>query len=251
MVKISVVVAAYDEEKTVEALTRRLQAALSRIPACEWQIVYVVEGADATRQIVERLMAEIPGITLLYGRVPSGLGNAFRRGFAAMWRDTDLVVTMDADLNHQPEEMPRLVSALSAHAVDIVVGSRFLPASRVEGTPLWKSVLSRGVNRVMGTLYGLRVRDKTSGFRVYRRPVLDVLAFRNADFAFLPEILLLAARAGARVREEPIRFVFRREGTSKMAIFRTAISYVRLFLGMRRRPTTPAPPSPPSPDREF
>ena len=231
--KISVVVAAYDEEKTIEPLTRRLQAALSSMPADQWQIIYVIEGEDATKRIVERLRMEIPSITLLDGRKATGLGNSFRRGFAAMWRDADVVVTMDADLNHQPEELPRLVRALSANAADIVIGSRFLRGSRVEGMPWWKRVLSGMMNRAMSLMYGLEVRDKTSGYRVYRRQVLESLAFQNADFAFLPELLLLAARRGARMHEEPICFIFRREGKSKMGILKTTMSYLRLFWTMR------------------
>ena len=231
--KISVVVAAYDEEKTIETLTRRLQAALASMPACQWQIIYVIDGQDATKLIVERLRMEIPGITLIYGQEATGLGNAFRRGFAAMWRDADVVVTMDADLNHQPEELPRLVRALAANAADIVIGSRFLRGSRVEGIPRWKRFFSGVMNRAMSATYGLEVRDKTSGYRVYRRQVLDSLAFRNTDFAFLPELLLLGAKRGARMHEEPIRFIYRREGASKMRILQTTMSYLRLFWTMR------------------
>lgn len=231
--KIAVVVAAYDEEKTIETLTRSLHAVLSSIPAYQWQIIYVGEGEDATKLIVERLRMEIPSITLIYGRKASGLGNAFRRGFAAVGRDADVVVTMDADLNHQPEELPRLVRALAANAADIVIGSRFLRGSRVEGMPRWKRLLSGTMNRAMSAMYGLEVRDKTSGYRVYRRQVLDSLSFRNADFAFLPEILLLGAQRGARMHEEPICFIFRREGKSKMRILKTTISYLRLFWTMR------------------
>lgn len=230
MTRITAVIAAYDEEETIEELTRRLVGALSGLAGKAWGIVFVVEGKDGTRGILERLGAELGGdLRILYNETPSGLGNAFRRGFAALPEDAELVVTMDADLNHQPEEIPRLVAALEETGSDIVVGSRFLAASRVEGTPLWKRFLSGTMNLLMRWLYGLTVLDKTSGFRVYRAAALRRIEFTNPAFAFLPEILIRANRAGFRIAEEPIRFVFRTEGRSKLRILPTTWSYLSLL----------------------
>lgn len=236
---LSVVIAAYNEQETIEPLTRRLHQALSGFAGHPWEILYVVEGRDRTREILERLAAELGGgLRILYKERPSGLGNAFRRGFAAIAPDADVVVTLDADLNHQPEEIPRLVEALERTGSDIIVGSRFLGESQVEGTPFWKRFLSGVMNVLMRFLFGLKVRDKTSGFRVYRAAALRSLEFRNNDFAFLPEMLIRAHNAGLRIAEEPIHFIFRREGTSKMAILTTCLSYLRLLrtrLSLRRK----------------
>lgn len=229
MTRLAVVVAAFDEEENVEALTRRLAAVLGALPDPSWEAIFVVEGRDRTREILERLSAEIPHLRILYREEPAGLGDAFRRGFAAVGPEVDLVVTMDADLNHQPEEIPRLVEALRRTGSDIVVGSRFLAASRVQGTPLWKRLLSGIMNYLMRYLYGLDVRDKTSGFRVYRAAALRQIQFRNPAFAFLPEMLIRAHQAGLRIAEEPIRFVFRSEGRSKLRILPTTWSYLSLL----------------------
>ncbi|HVS00718.1 MAG TPA: glycosyltransferase [Thermoanaerobaculia bacterium] len=227
---LSVVIAAYNEQETIEPLTRRLHHTLSGLAGRPWEVLYVVEGRDRTREILERLDAELGGgLRILYAENPSGLGNAFRRGFAALAPDTGVVVTLDADLNHQPEEIPRLVDALERTGSDIVVGSRFLGESQVEGTPAWKRFLSGVMNVLMRYLFGVKVRDKTSGFRVYRAEALRSLQFINNDFAFLPEILIRANNAGLRIVEEPIHFIFRREGTSKMAIVTTCLSYLRLL----------------------
>jgi dolichol-phosphate mannosyltransferase len=240
MTKISAVIAAYDEEETIEELTRRLHRALSALAGSAWEIVYVVEGRDRTREILARLAAELGGaIRILYEEKPSGLGNAFRRGFAAVALDAELVVTMDADLNHQPEEIAHLVATLERTGSDIVVGSRFLAASRVEGTPFWKRFLSGTMNSIMRWLYGLTVLDKTSGFRVYRAAALSQIEFTNPAFAFLPEMLIRAHGAGLKIAEEPIRFVFRTEGKSKLRIVPTAWSYLSLLgtrSALRHRP---------------
>ena len=230
MTRLCVVIAAYDEESNVEPLLRRLHGVLTVQPDLAWRILFVVEGVDRTREILEALAGELGGdIRVLYGPRPSGLGMAFRRGFAAVPDDTDVVVTMDADLNHQPEEIPRLLAARAATGADILIGSRFIAGSRVEGTPLWKRSLSGLLNGVMRWRYGLRVVDKTSGFRVYRAAVLSRLTFANPDFAFLPELLVRAQRAGYRLAEEPIHFVFRRQGTSKLRFWETSFSYLRLL----------------------
>jgi dolichol-phosphate mannosyltransferase len=114
------------------------------------------------------------------------------------------------------------------------VGSRFLEGSAVEGTPRWKRFLSGTMNHLMRFLYGLRIRDKTSGFRVYRAGALRGLEFENSAFAFLPEILIQAHRAGLSLAEEPIHFTYRQEGRSKMRIGATTLSYLRLLRPRRR-----------------
>jgi dolichol-phosphate mannosyltransferase len=229
MSRLSVVIAAYDEEGNVESLTRRLAKALSTLAGWDWEIVYVVEGTDRTREILEGLAREIPGLRILYQERPSGIGNAFRRGFAAVPPEADWVVTLDADLNHQPEEIPRLLESALGQGCDVLVGSRFLEGSAVDGTPLWKRFLSGTMNHLMRFLYGLRVKDKTSGFRVYRAEVLRRIEFESSAFAFLPEILIRAHRAGFKIAEEPIHFIYREEGRSKMEIWPTTVSYLQLL----------------------
>jgi dolichol-phosphate mannosyltransferase len=227
--KLSVVIAAYDEVATVEPLTRRLAGALATIPDCVWELIFVVEGEDGTRDLLDRLAQEIAPLNVLYRREPSGLGAAFRRGFAAVAPDADYVVTMDADLNHRPEEIPRLLAAAQQLGCDILIGSRFVGGAAVEGTPRWKRLLSGVLNRLMTRLYAVRVRDKTSGFRIYRPQVLRQVQYENDRFAFLPELLIRANASGFRVAEEPIHFVYRRDGRSKMAFWPTVASYLTLL----------------------
>lgn len=227
---ISVVIAAWDERSNVEPLTRRLVSALDGLAGHRWEIVYVVEGTDGTRDVLEAISGEIPGIRVLYQPEPQGLGAAFRRGFAAVAPDSDIVVTMDADLNHQPEELPRLLEAFLRRGCDILVGSRLAPGGTVDRMPKWKTALSRSLNPAMKSAFRMNVRDLTSGYRLYRREALLAVPFSSNNFAFLPELLFEAAARGLLIAEEPIRFTYRIHGRSKMRLWKTSLSYLGLFL---------------------
>ena len=241
---LSVVISAFDERDTIAELTRRLGATLDAMPDWRWELIYVVEGRDGTREIVERLAAERAEIRLLHHPERSGLGASFRRGFAAVAPDAAYVVTMDADLNHQPEEIPRLLETALRLDSDVLVGSRFVNGGRSDGTPLWKLALSRTLGVVMRGRFGVPIHDKSSGFRVYRAAVLERLPYRGADFAFLPEMLVMAWRQGMRVAEAPIHFMYRRRGRSKMGLWSTAWSYAALLARPLRGPDRP--PQPPT-----
>ena len=107
--KIAVVIAAYNEVGNITPLTERLIQTLDALPDTTWKLIYVIEGTDGTVEIANEFAARRPEIHILHKDKPSGLGKAFRRGFDAIPADTDFVVTMDADLNHQPEEIPQLI----------------------------------------------------------------------------------------------------------------------------------------------
>ena len=226
--RLSVVIAAYDEVENVEPLFQRLCSALDDLDA-EREVIFVVEGEDGTREALLDLADDAPWVRVLYQRRPTGLGEAFRRGFDAVSEDSDFVVTLDADLNHQPEEIAALLEPAVNGEADVVVGSRFADGSGVEGVPLWKRLLSGSVNRLMQHVFDLHVADKTSGFRVYRAEVLRRIRHSFSDFAFLPEILIKARELGLRTVERPIRFVFRTRGRSKMGFVSNSSSYLRLM----------------------
>jgi dolichol-phosphate mannosyltransferase len=227
--KLSVVIAAYNESENIGPLTSRLIATLDGMEDSRWELIYVIEGTDDTRLIAQAFADEGHSIRILYNAEPSGLGNAFRKGFEAIAADTDVVITLDADLNHRPEEIPKLVHALLERNVDIVVGSRKVSGSITEGTPLWKRVLSGTFSHSMTRLIGLPVDDLTSGYRAYRYDALSKISFQTTGFAFLPEMLMRAHALGFRIVEEPIHFVYRTAGRSKLKFLPTAWSYVALL----------------------
>lgn len=231
LIKIGVVIAAYNEAGNIGPLTTRLIAALDGFDRANWELIYVIDGTDDTRAIAQSFAAHRPEIRILYNQEPSGLARAFRRGFDAVSPEADVVVTLDADLNHQPEEISKLVAVLYSGNADIIVGSRKVMGSVTRGSPLWKRTLSDAVNRFMRRLAGMPVADMTSGFRVYSRRAFRQISFTSSGFAFLPEILIHAQGEGLRIVEEPIEFIFRVTGESKMHLAPTALSYLKMFAG--------------------
>jgi dolichol-phosphate mannosyltransferase len=228
--KIAIVIAAYNEIGNITPLTERLLQTLDMLPGTSWKLIYVIDGTDGTVEVARQFARRTSKVEILYSEKPSGLGQAFRRGFAAVPTDTDAVVTMDADLNHRPEEIPRLVQSLITKNADIVVGSRRMEESSVEKAPFWKRSLSGMGNRLMHVCMGVRINDLTSGFRVYRGAALRQIKFESDGFAFLPEILIQATERQLTIIEEPIQFVCRTSGESKMYIGPTLSSYFHLFL---------------------
>lgn len=227
--KVAVVIAAYDEAGNIGPLTERLIQTLDSLPDASWKLIYVIEGNDGTVDIARSYAQQRSEVQVFYGEKPSGLGRAFRRGFDAVAGDTDFVVTMDADLNHQPEEIPRLLAHVQESGADIVVGSRRLEESSEHGTPAWKRAISHAGNRCMHMFMGMQTADLSSGFRVYKGGALRQIAFESPGFAFLPEILIIASARGLKIVEAPICFVFRKTGESKLRIGQTGMGYLRLF----------------------
>lgn len=239
--KIAIVIAAYNEKENIEALTSRLIQTLDGMKIA-WTLIYVIEGLDGSLALARKFAAERPEIRILCNEAPSGLGRAFRLGFDAVPPDVDMVVTMDADLNHEPEEIPAMIEAARSTGADIVVGSRRIDQSRVTGVPLWKTLTSAMVGVTMNVVLGVKIKDMSSGFRVYRAGQFRRIAYSNSDFAFLPEILVHAAAMGAVMIERPIHFTYRKAGTSKMALWKTSLSYLKLFRRymLRRRAAQPS-----------
>jgi dolichol-phosphate mannosyltransferase len=210
-----VVLPTYQEAGNVAEVLRRLRAAA---PAAE---VLVVDDSspDGTADVAKAVAAELGAIDVLVRPGKTGLGSAYRAGFAeGLARGYDVLVEMDADLSHDPADLVRLVGALED--ADLAVGSRYVPGGSIPRWSWWRRSLSKWGNRYAGAVLGLSVRDSTSGFRAYRAPALagaDLGSVRADGYGFQIEMVHRVARAGGRVVEVPIRFVDRTEGESKMS----------------------------------
>src|SRR5262245_23415907 len=154
-----------------------------------------------------------------------------------MERGFDVLVEMDADGSHQPEELPRLLSALEES--DLVIGSRWVRGGRVENWPKNREVLSRGANSYARAMLGLPVHDATGGFRAYRATTLskiDIDDVTSQGYCFQIDLTLRTVRAGLRVTEVPITFVERTHGVSKMSRDIIVEAFVRVAQwGMEHR----------------
>lgn len=135
-----------------------------------------------------------------------------------MERGYGVLVEMDADGSHQPEELPRLLTALKS--ADLVLGSRWVPGGRVVNWPTTRKVLSRGGSTYSRVLLGVPIRDVTGGYRAFRRETLERIgldAVASQGYCFQVDLARRAVEAGCHVVEVPITFVERELGDSKMS----------------------------------
>jgi len=174
---------------------------------------------DGTGQLVDQLAAHEPRVHVLHRRGPRGLGAAYMAGFRwALRREYQYVIQMDADFSHDPAAIPKLLDY--ADRYDVVIGSRYCGGGRTVGWPKSRQWLSFTANIYARTLLSSRIRDLTSGFRCWRRDVLEHIDFarlRSNGYEFQVEMGYLARLAGARIHEVPITFRERSDGSSKMS----------------------------------
>jgi dolichol-phosphate mannosyltransferase len=204
--------------------------------------VMIVDDAspDGTGAVADALAAEHPGrIEVVHRSDRPGLGRSYIDGIRrAVTRPVRVIGQMDADLSHDPGQLPRLIAATD-HA-DVVIGSRYVPGGAILNWPKRRQVLSRFANVYIRRVTRLSARDCTSGYRCWRREVLASLpldGFKSDGYSFLVEMLYVAAGLGWHMAEVPITFVERRVGQSKLSaavLAESALTPWRLVAARRR-----------------
>jgi dolichol-phosphate mannosyltransferase len=245
-----VVLPTYNERENLTAVVTRVRAALTTCdPPVDGTVLIVDDGSpDGTGELADTLAHEHAGVRVLHRARKGGLGGAYLAGFdQALMAGADLVIEMDADLSHDPADLPRLIDA-ARQGADVVLGSRYLRGGGVEGWPLHRRLLSRAGGRYAATMLGLPLTDLTGGFKCFRAGALRTLdpdLVHSRGYAFQIELTYQAARAGLEIAEIPIVFREREHGRSKMsaAIAFEAIWRVPLLrLGtLQALPARPAP----------
>ena len=213
--KIVVLIPTYNERENISPIVSRLRAAVPEADV----LVLDDSSPDGTGVVADQLAAEDPQIRVLHRTSKEGLGKAYLAGFAwALERDYDVMVEMDADGSHQPEQLGSLLLALAD--ADVVLGSRWVPGGSVVNWPLHRKFLSVGGNLYVRTLLGMPIGDATGGFRAYRASALrglDLEQVASQGYCFQVDLIWRAIRAGLKVVEVPITFVERTIGVSKMS----------------------------------
>ena len=212
---VLVIVPTYNEIENLELIAGRLHAA---VPAASLLVVDD-NSPDGTGRLADELAAAHDWVHVLHRTDKQGLGAAYVAGFGwARQHDYDVVVEMDADGSHAPEQLPRLLAALEN--ADLVLGSRWVEGGEVVNWPRSRELLSRGGNLWTRLALGLPLKDATGGYRAYRRTVLDeVLSHDVASqgYCFQVDLAWQIWQGGHRVVEVPITFVERERGESKMS----------------------------------
>jgi apolipoprotein N-acyltransferase len=211
-----VILPTFDERDTIEWIVARLLALPERVD------VLVVDDAspDGTGALVRAIADAEPRVRLMERPTKSGLSSAYLDGFrTGLARGYDLLVEMDSDLSHSPDELPVLL-ADTARDRDLTIGSRYLPGGSVSDWSRARVALSRAGNRYARFMLGLPISDSTSGFRVYRRGLIEHLVglpLRSDGYGFQIELAWRAWNAGYAVGETPITFREREHGHSKLS----------------------------------
>lgn len=230
--KCMVVIPTYNE---VDNIPKLLSEILSL--GSEYEVVVVDDNSpDGTGRLVSKMAANEPRIHLFERSGKLGFSTAYVLGFSkALSFGADFIVQMDADYQHNPQDIPRLLE--EATQADLVIGSRYAEGGTTESWPISRRLISKGSNLLIRLILGLPIRDCTGGFKCFRRSALESITLsdiRSKQFAIQIETNYLCHRSGKRLREVPIRFVNRRAGTSKLS-WRMFIEGLSLLRRLRLR----------------
>jgi len=203
----------YNERENLEAMLRALGDKGVRV------LVVDDNSPDGTGELADRLAGELDYVDVLHRERKEGLGPAYLAGFRRALADgAELVLEMDCDFSHDPNDVPRLIAA--AEDAGLVLGSRYVDGGAVGNWGILRRFVSAGGSWYARILLGAPVHDLTGGFKCYRREVLETIdldAIHSRGYAFQIETTYRALRAGFRVVEIPITFVDREAGGSKMS----------------------------------
>lgn len=211
-----VVIPTYNERENVAAMAT---AVLAHLPP-EGRLLFLDDNSpDGTGDIIDSLCARHPRIAVLHRQKKEGLGRAYVAGFAeALAMGATHVVEMDCDFSHDPQDIPRLLSAMDG--ADVVVGSRYVKGGRCVGWPFRRWFVSFFGGRFIRFVLGVPVQDPTGGFKCFTRAALERLgdfsSIRSFGYSFQMEMNVRMAQMGLRLKEIPITFTERRAGTSKI-----------------------------------
>ena len=213
--RVVMVVPTYNESENIEWILDRLRRAEPGV-----DVLVVDDGSpDGTGAIADRLASSDPAISVVHRTEKAGLGAAYLHGFdVALRAGYDVIGEMDADGSHQPEQLHRLLDAL--RTADLVIGSRYVPGGSVVNWPVQRLLLSRGGNLYVRLLLGMKVKDATAGFRLFRRTTLeaiDLASVMSTGYVFQTDLAYRTVSRGLTVTEVPIEFVERVRGDSKMS----------------------------------
>ncbi|GAA2072357.1 polyprenol monophosphomannose synthase [Aeromicrobium tamlense] len=235
--KTLVIIPTYNEADNVGWIT---DSVLTEQPEVEI-LVADDNSPDGTGDIADKLAEADPRIHVLHREGKEGLGAAYKAGFAwGLERDYDVLVEMDADGSHRPEDLGRLLDSARA-GVPLTLGSRWVPGGSVVNWPKRREALSRGASLYARLMLNLGVKDATAGFRAFRRETLeaiDLAAVESQGYCFQIDMTRQTRLAGLEVAEVPVTFVERVHGQSKMSldIVKEALTRVTVWGLLRMNP---------------
>jgi dolichol-phosphate mannosyltransferase len=218
MLKTVIMVPTYNEKANISRLIKEILAL--KTPSTELHVLVVDDNSpDGTSQAVEAIAANEPRVRVMTRYDKRGRGSAGIDGFReALSQGADYVIEMDADFSHHPRYIPDLVAAADQGA-DVVLGSRFVEGGSDDDRGAYRQIVTKLAGFYVRTVLGLSIRDVSSGYRCFKRNVLETIELDHlvsTGPSIVLEILNRCARRGFKIVERPIEFIDRREGTTKL-----------------------------------
>ena len=214
-----VIIPTYNEKENIEKIIRAVMG-LEKA----FNILVIDDGSpDGTADIVKGLMADEfkDRLFIIERSGKLGLGTAYIAGFKwALAHGYDYIFEMDADFSHDPNDLPRLYAACHDEGADVAIGSRYVSGVNVVNWPIGRVLMSYFASKYVRLVTGFNVHDTTAGFKCYKRRVLETIPLdqvRFKGYGFQIEMKFTAYKIGFKIKEVPVIFVNRREGTSKMS----------------------------------
>lgn len=213
-----VIIPTYNEKENIENIIRAV-----RSQEIDFHILVIDDGSpDGTANIVKTLQGEFQGsLHLIERKGKLGLGTAYITGFKwAIENGYDYIFEMDADFSHSPNDLPRLYNACVEQGADLAIGSRYCNGISVINWPIGRVIMSYYASAYVRTVLGMKVYDTTAGFKCYSRSVLETIDFdriKMKGYGFQIEMKYNTFRLGFKIKEVPIIFADRTQGTSKMS----------------------------------
>jgi len=226
-----IVIPTYNEKESIEKLINKILI-LNIIS----EILIIDDNSpDRTGEIIDELSRRYKQIKVIHRERKLGIGSAYIMGFKhAINQGFDYVLTSDADFSHSPAYLPLFIKNMDNY--DLIMGSRYVEGGKIINWGRYRMVLSKIANIFIKKMLNLKINDSTSGFRCYKVKALDSLGidriFSNG-YAFLIEMTYYASRSGLKIKELPIKFVGRKEGSSKISrseIIRALLTVFKLYL---------------------
>jgi len=225
---VSVIVPTYNEKENLPTLLNEINKVFVDGKITGEVIIVDDNSPDGTGQLAEQLKEKYKFLKVVHRPSKLGLGSAYSESFRAA--ESKLLITMDADLSHDPEYIPRFIE--KAEHADVVVGSRYVEGGGIVGWGIYRKTVSKLANLLARISVGAGVSDMTSGYRAYRKEVFEKVTterIKSSGYAFQLEIIYEIRKKGFKIDEVPIIFTDRRKGESKLGM-RDIISFLILAI---------------------
>jgi dolichol-phosphate mannosyltransferase len=226
---IFIIIPTYNEKENIQKLVEEI----FNLKIKNLHILIVDDNSpDKTGDIIENCKLKFPFLYLIQREKKLGIGGAYLAGFEfALNKKADLIFQMDADFSHNPKEIPNFLNKID-EGFDIIIGSRRIKNGKIIGWGILRSLMSLGANLSSRWILKLKTRDLTSGFRCYKKEVLENLDFKKIKsngYSFLEEIIYLCERKNFKIKEVPITFLDRQRGKSKLSFKEIILFFLTIF----------------------